>query len=180
MSVTLSIPAIDNNVVAPVEISTIDDLKRCKERLFERIDDAKRNPMPIDRKIVWLQQLSSEIERISSASIRLEESAMDQIDQLPWWHFLEKLGGHIKFGLGTHSNSLVAAQAVRVGVTVQMSELGQRELKELDRLNAANDPQTMPILHLYHLVAALQPEDKQYLKGLVDRLLIEQAYSKAI
>ncbi|MBS0656335.1 MAG: hypothetical protein JSR46_11205 [Verrucomicrobia bacterium] len=181
----MSLLSLDGMVLPPnniVEITTVESLKQCKGKLFEKIEDAIRNPIPLGQKIVWLQQVGGEAKRITNACIRLEKEAADTIEDLPFLErVVEQIGVLLKCGLfGPHSSSLVTVQAVQVAVTAQLSELGKRELRTLDGLNTSNAPQTMPILHLYHLIGELQPEDRHYLKGLADRLMIERAYDKAL
>lgn len=174
---------VDNSNL--VEITDIDSLRASRGKLLEKIGDAKRNPMGLAQKIDWLQEVNAETDRIMAACERLGKDFEEQIHDLPVYDFsalMERIGASCNCGLlgGPIAKSLVTVNAVRVEVAAQLSELGQRELKELDLLNTNNDPQTMPILHLYDLIGKLQPSERHYLRGLAKRLMIERAYSKAL
>lgn len=158
---------------------TIESLQQAKKSLFERIDDAKRNPMAVGKKIIWMQELKKCIDSVSDAALAMEASSEEELGQQPWYS-IEKLAYRLCISAGETTSRLMDSKRIQVDLAARMNEAGQRELQMLDQLNKAKDPQTMPILHLYHLIGELLPEDKQYLRGISDRLIIEEAYSEAI
>lgn len=160
---------------------TIEALQQAKKVICEEIiDDARVVAGPLDKRIDFLQKVDIQTQEVMRACNNKEEELQAEISAMPWW-YLEKIEASLGLGIfGGSSRSLASVKAVRIGLLDRFKELGQRNLKILDELNTQRDGQTMTILHLYDLIGQIQPEDKRYLKGMAERLVIEQAYSKAI
>lgn len=164
---------------------TLETVQNLKNGLLVQFNSLAKDVDISEKKIRSLEELRGKISDVTASCEVVSQANEARLKGLVWWQrFLEVLAYYCYVSIGQYATTYFALQAVKTELVAKMTLFRNKEFENLARRNNDRSEKSLYFIHFYDRLAKLVPQkvlqDKRYLFGFADRLVIEGAYNAAV